>query len=142
MHGRKDRELSERDRNLSVSDTAYSDPVYYGGMLKEAFPKVGYGGAKGAIYAAYRYIQPKVRKTFTERRARSIWEGKAARIDAEEADVIRRAQIEEARREHRELIARLERLEKDIAMADSLSAGEALASRRNPSRAMGKADRS
>lgn len=126
--------LSQRDRNVGMSDT-----VYYQDALRDAFPKTRYGGAKGAIYAAYRFIAPKVTKQFTERRARSIWEGTAARIDAEEADAIRLAQIEEIRRERSELRARLARLEEAIAMVDATEVGAAVAARGPNARAMGVA---
>lgn len=105
--------LSKSTKDLSVSDTAY-----HSDLIREAFPRNRYGGAKSAIYAAYRYISPKVTKKFTERRARAIWEGTARRIDAEEADVLKRAQIEEARREQRELRERLARLDTALAVAD------------------------
>ena len=105
--------LGKSDKDKSVSDTAYLS-----NLMREAFPRTRYGGAKTAIYAAYRYIAPKVKKDFTERRARSIWEGTARRIDAEEADVLKRAQIEEARREQRELRERLARLDTALAVAD------------------------
>lgn len=106
--------MSERDRNLGMSDTAY-----YRNELRAAFPRARYGGAKAAIYAAYRFMAPKVTKQFTERRARSIWEGTAARIDAEEARIIAIAKIEEARREHRELSERLSNLDAQLASLDA-----------------------
>lgn len=106
--------LGQSDKDTSVSDTAF-----HSDLIKEAFPRTRYGGAKPAIYAAYRYIAPKVTKAFTERRARSIWEGTARRIDAEEAAALRRAQIEEAKREQAELRARLLRLDAALAVADA-----------------------
>lgn len=105
--------LGQSDKDTSVSDTAY-----HSDLIREAFPRTRYGGAKSAIYAAYRYISPKVTKEFTERRARAIWEGTAMRIDAEEAAVLKRAQIEEAKREQRELRERLTRLDAALAVAD------------------------
>lgn len=105
--------LSVYDKGKSVSDA-----LYHSELIREAFPRSRYGAAKAAIYAAYRYISPKVAKEFTERRARAIWEGTARRIDAEEAAVLRRAQIEEAQREQAELRARLARLDAALAVAD------------------------
>lgn len=90
--------LSQQDKDVGMSDA-----VFYSAEFRDAFPARRYGGAKAAIWAGYRFIAPKVRKEFTERRARSIWEGTARRIDAEEAAIIRKAKIEEARREQREL---------------------------------------
>lgn len=112
--------LSHRDKEKSVSDT-----VYHSGLIREAFPKERYGGAKPAIYAAYRYIAPKVAKKFTERRARAIWEGTARRIDAEESAILKRAQYEEAKREQQELRARLVRLDAVLAVVNQEEAREA-----------------
>ena len=111
--------LGTSDKETSVSDT-----VFHSALIREAFPKERYGGAKSAIFAAFRYIAPKVTKQFTERRARAIWEGTARRIDAEESAVIRRAQLEEARREQQELRDRLLRLDAALAVADEEFHGE------------------
>ncbi|WP_336057353.1 hypothetical protein [Nitratireductor sp. CH_MIT9313-5] len=106
--------LSQRDKDKAMSDTAY-----YSDLMREAFPKARYGAAKAAIYAAYRFMGPKVQKPFTERRARSIWEGTARRIDAEEAEVLRLAKLEEAKREQRELRERLSELDATLAALDA-----------------------
>jgi len=76
------------------------------------------------MYAAYGYIGPKVTKQLSEGREREIWEGKARRIDAEEAAVLRRAQIEEAKREQQELRQRLVRLDAALAVVDEEFHGE------------------
>lgn len=110
--------LSESDKDEGMSDTAF-----YREEMRLAFPAQRYGGAKSAIYAAYRYIKPKVTKEFTERRARAIWEGAARRIDAEEARALRLAKIEEMRRERNEIRGRLERLEMALARVDAKAAG-------------------
>ncbi len=52
--------LGQCDKEPSVSDT-----VYHSELIREAFPRSRHGGAKAAIYAAYRYISPKVAKKFT-----------------------------------------------------------------------------
>ncbi len=49
------------------------------------------------------------------RRVRSIWEGTARRIDGEEKDALRRAKLEEARREQQLLRARLAELDAALA---------------------------
>lgn len=127
---------SEYDKDLGMSDTlAYRD------TLREAFPVSRHGAAKASIYAAFRYISPKVRKQFTERRARSIWEGTAARIDAEEARVIEQAKIEETRREYQELRARLARMETALAVADEAFFGPQMDAYRSASAPMGRVDR-
>jgi hypothetical protein len=113
MHRRRDKVLSKSDKSASMSDTAY-----HMNLMREAFPRQRHGGAKAAIYAAFRYVAPKVQKPFTERRARSIWEGTARRIDAEESTVLRRAALEEARREQAELRDRLSRLDTALAAVD------------------------
>lgn len=100
-----------------------SDTAFYRDELRVAFPAARYGGAKSAIYAAYRYIKPRVRKEFTERRARAIWEGAARRIDAEEARAISLAKIEEMRCARNELRGRLERLEAALARVDASQIG-------------------
>lgn len=105
--------LSDNDKDSSMSDTSY-----HMNLMREAFPRHRYGGAKAAIYAAYRYMAPKVRKPFSERRARSIWEGTARRIDAEEAQALQSAAIVEARREQAELKDRLARLDAALAAID------------------------
>lgn len=125
--------LSEHDKEMGMSDTAY-----YSEAMRGAFPRGRYGGSKAAIYAAFRFISPKVNKKFTERRARAIWEGTALRIDAEEAMAIKRAEIEEARREYRELQNRLACLEAGLAVADEAFHGPALDAYRAMARGLGK----
>jgi hypothetical protein len=113
--------LSEHNKSAVMSDTSI-----YSVEMRDAFPKARYGGAKAAVYAAYRFISPRVKKIFTERRARSIWEGAARRIDAEEAAVIRLAKIEENRREYQEIKQRLHSLEAALAAADEAMPGPSL----------------
>lgn len=129
--------VSQKDKDAGMSDTAF-----YSGMMRDAFPRDRYGNAKAAIYAAYRYISPKVSKEFTERRARAIWEGAAKRIDAEEADALRQAQIEESKREYKELQDRLASLEASLAVADASFHGPQMDAYRSASSPMGKLDRS
>lgn len=107
--------VSIHPKRLSKSDKM-SDVAFAQEIMREAFPRSRHGSVKAAIYAAFRFVQPRVQKEFTVRRARSIWEGTARRIDAEEKDALILAQIEEARREQRDLRQRLARL--DIALAD------------------------
>lgn len=105
-----------------MSDTAYAQEIF-----NEAFPVHRHGSVKGALYAAYRFMQPKLTKDFTPRRARALRDGKARRIDAEEMAALRLAQIEEARNEQRELKARLARLDAALALLDADTAGGAVA---------------
>jgi hypothetical protein len=97
-------------RRKSMSDTVLAQ-----GMMREAFPRDLYGGYKAAVYAAYRFISPRVKKQFTMRRAAAIWNGEARRIDMEEAAAIEEALIEEAHNEQKRLRARLASLDEKIA---------------------------
>jgi hypothetical protein len=84
------------------------------------------GKLANAFYAARKFINPLVEKDFTLRRARSIWEGTARRIDADELEALKLAEIEEMRRDREETRARLVDLDRKIAMADQTHLGKAL----------------
>lgn len=127
--------LSDQDKSSGMSDTAY-----YQDLMRDTFPKARHGSVKAALNAAHRFISPKVTKQFTHRRARSIWEGTARRIDAEEAAALKRAQIEEARREHQELKVRLARLDAALAAVDPDFFGPEMEARRGASRPVGRVD--
>lgn len=87
-------------------------------LFKEAFPLRRYGSVKEMINAAYRSMAPRLSKEFTHRRIETIWQAKARRIDGEEKDALRRAVIEENRREQQELRARLASLDARLAAVD------------------------
>ena len=114
-----------------------TDAVLAQGMIREAFPRDLYGGYKAAVYAAYRFISPRVKKQFTIRRAAAIWNGEARRIDMEEAAALETALIEEAQNETRRLRARLAALDEKIASFAERTAGETLAKNRRHSDHMG-----
>jgi hypothetical protein len=135
MQRKDDKVLSESDKDASMSDT-----THHSNVIQAAFPRERHGGAKAAIWAAYNYIAPKVRKDFTERRARSIWEGTACRIDAEEAAILRKAEIEEARREQRELRERLARLDTALAAIDPDFHGPQMDAYRETASGLGRMD--
>lgn len=119
------------------------DTTLYSAMMREAYPVPRrYSSVKEALNEAVRFISPRVRKEFTHRRARSIWEGTARRIDAEEAAVLGQAKIEEARREYRELQSRLAKLEASLAMADQEMAGATVVAHRALAHGVGRMDRS
>lgn len=84
-------------------------------LLRDAFPLARYGKLENVFYQAVRFIAPRVEKDFTQRRARSIWEGTARRIDSDEMDALRAALIEESRIEQQQLRARLASLDETIA---------------------------
>lgn len=132
--------LENNNENLerySKRRTRMSDVVSAQGMIREAFPRDLYGGYKAAVYAAYRFISPRVSKQFTLRRAAAIWNGEARRIDMEEAAALQTALIEEAQNETRRLRARLAALDEKIAAFSERTASEALAKNRRHSDHLG-----
>lgn len=129
--------LSNRDKKSSNRDKTMSDVFYAQNLFREAFPESRYGSVKAALYAAHRTLSRKLAKEFTYRRARTIHEGKARRIDAEEMEALKAAINEEARREQIELRARLAALDEKIASFSQRTASEALAKNRRHSDHMG-----
>ncbi len=119
--------LSNRDKDVSSKDKRMTDVVYAQGLFREAFPQRRYGSVKAALYEAHRFISRRVRKDFTERRARCLWEGTAKRIDAEEMEALKAALMEETRREQRELRARLASLDEKLAAVEAIAHREAVA---------------
>jgi len=105
----------EKLERCSKGRKSMSDVVIAQGMIRDAFPRDLYGGYKAAVYAAYRFISPRVSKQFTLRRAAAIWNGEARRIDMEEAAALETALIEEAQNEQKRLRARLASLDEKIA---------------------------
>ena len=116
------------------------DAVYAKNLFEEAFPLWRYGSVKAMTRAAHIFVSTRVTKEFTFRRARSMWEGKARRIDGEEIDALREAVYEETRREQQELRARLARLDEILAGASSPKASETVAEARTFSRGFGRMD--
>lgn len=123
--------MSENDHvnleHYSKRQQGMSDTFSAQGMMREAFPRDYYGGYKAAVYAAYRFISPRVKKKFTPRRAAAIWNGEARRIDMEEAAALEAALIEEHQNETKRLRARLAALDAKITAFDARMAGETLA---------------
>jgi hypothetical protein len=128
---------SEQLERYSKRRKGMSDTVLAQGMIREAFPRDLYGGYKAAVYAAYRFISPRVSKQFTLRRAAAIWNGEARRIDMEEAAALQTALIEEAQNETKRLRARLAALDEKIASFSQRTASEALAKNRRHSDHLG-----
>lgn len=120
--------LENDPKNLSNRDKAMSDTVYAQSLFKEAFPLSRYGKAAAAICEAYRIlkplVEPHIEREFTVRRARSLHEGSARRVDGAEIEALKLAQIKEARREQQELRERLARLDAALAVADEDFHGE------------------
>ena len=115
MPQEKNKVLSKRDKDLPNRDKLMSDVFYAQNLFREAFPERRYGSVKAALYEAHRFLSRKVSKEFTYRRARSIHEGTARRIDAEEMEALKLALIEESKREQQNLRARLATLDEKIA---------------------------
>ena len=121
-----------RSKKMDVTATVEARDLF-----REAFSPRRYGKLDNVFYEAVRLIAPRVRKQFTQRRARSIYEGTARRIDSEEMDALREAQWEQARREQQELRATLAALDEKIAALDAAVARKAMAEDRPRSRRMG-----
>lgn len=113
--GSHPKEKPDRKKVMSPTITAKD-------LMRDAWPMRRYGKLDNIFYQAVRFISPRVTKTFTTRRARSIWEGTARRIDSDEMDALRAALLEESRRETAELRARLAALDKKIAAFDAREA--------------------
>lgn len=131
MLGHHDKEQGTRSTNVSKNRKKVMNAVIEAqSTFREAWPLKRYGKLDNVFYQAVRFIAPRVTKEFTPRRARSIYEGTARRIDSEEMDALRAALIEESLREQRELRARLAALDEKISAFDARIASEALAERR------------
>ncbi|ANL02671.1 hypothetical protein [Rhizobium phage RHEph18] len=109
--------------------------------FRSAWPLRRYGKLDNVFYHAVRFISPRVQKEFTIRRARSIYEGTARRIDSEEMDALRAAVYEETRREQQELRTRLAELDEILAGDGAPKAGKTVAEARSLFRRPGRMDR-
>ena len=107
MQANENTNLSSDDKAKINRKKGMSDICVAQSLLRDAFPSRRYGKVEAAFYEAHKFISRRVRKDFTMRRVRSIWEGTARRIDSEEMDALREAVKEEARREQIELRTRL-----------------------------------
>jgi hypothetical protein len=121
--------LSKSDKSASMNDTTFMQD-----NLPEVFSPRRYGSVKAAQIAAYDFMKGRVNKELKLRRIRQLWEGKASRVDGEEKDALREAQIEEARNEHQTLRRRLAEIETLLAVADQAIAGAALGRGRQSAR--------
>ena len=128
--------LSDKDKNVPISDT-----VFVHETLREIYTVERFGSVKAAQNEFYAFIRKRVTKTVTMRRVRSLFEGTARRIDGEEKDAIRMAQIEEAKNEQRELRARLARLDAALARVDEDFHGPQMAAHREAAAGLGRMDR-
>jgi hypothetical protein len=114
--------LSKGDKGKKMNDVLEAHSLFI-----QAFPERRFPSVKDMLCEAVDFMAPRLQKKFTYRRARSIWEKKALRIDGEEKDALRQAVIEEERREQRELRARLAQLDESLAAIDQAQAGQSVA---------------
>lgn len=128
MFGTHPHGLGNRPKgNEKIKVKKMSDVFAAQSLLKDAFPLRRYGKLDNVFYESCRFVNRLVRKEFTPRRARSIWEGTARRIDAEEMDALRAALMEEFRREQKELRARLAALDETLAVREAALASPSVA---------------
>lgn len=139
MLGHDDKEQGTRPTGLSKRRTKVMSSAIFEArdLFREAFSLRRYGKLDNAFYHAVRFISPKVQKEFTTRRARSIHEGTARRIDSEEMDALREAVKEEARREQIELRTRLAALDAKIAAFDAATSRQTVEAHRGGADRMG-----
>jgi len=102
--------LAKKMETVTKEGKTLSDVSQARKLIREAFPITEHGNAKRAVWAAYRKMKLK-----TERRARSIWNGEARLIKAEEMRAIENAAIEQARRDYIQAKNRVEALKQHIA---------------------------
>lgn len=121
MQANENTNLSSDDKVKINRKKGMSDICVAQSLLRDAFPSRRYGKVEAAFYEAHKFISRRVRKDFTMRRVRSIWEGTARRIDSEEMDALREAVKEEARREQIELRTRLAALDAKIAAYEAFA---------------------
>lgn len=124
---------SKSDQMQSVSD-----PEFMQSTLKEVYSIKRFGSVKAAQYEAWTFLRERVRKELKLRRVRHFFEGTAKRIDGEEKDAVRMAQIEEARNERTLLRSRLDSLDALLASVDEEFHGPTLEALRHQARAAGR----
>lgn len=129
MLGSHDKELGSHPKRVFTSRKKAMAAVFEAQKtFRDAWPLQRYGKLDNVFFEAVRFISPRVTKQFTARRARSIYEGTARRIDSEEMDALRAAEREQARIEQRELRARLASLDEKIAAFEASAHREEVAS--------------
>ena len=84
-------------------------------LMREAWPLSRYGSVKAILYECQRFMSRRTEREFTQRRARTIWEGRTTRIYSDEMDALRAAKIEEMKHEQVTLRARLDQIDQALA---------------------------
>lgn len=139
-----DQVQSNRDQNKAMSAhvQSVSDPLFVQDTLRSIYTKERFGSVKAAQIEAFTFLRPRVKHSLlTLRRVRHFFEGTAKIVRGEEKDAVRAAQIEEAKREYRELTNRLARLEAAFAVADAEFFGPQMDAHRRASAPVGGLDR-
>lgn len=101
-------EISPKEMESQMSDVATAQS-----LMHEAFPIEPGSNAKARIWEAYRKL-----KLRSVRRARSIWNGEAKRIDHHEMTALQAAVLKRARIEHARTRDRIASLETALRVAD------------------------
>lgn len=127
MSGYDNKSLGDRPKQKRNKGKSMSDVFAAQSLFREAFPLRRYGKLENVFYESCRFINRLVHKDFTHRRARSIYEGTARRIDAEEMEALKAALMEESHREQRELRARLASLDEKLAGYEAAAHRETMA---------------
>lgn len=140
MLGFNDKTLGFENKKERGRESVMSATLEASELFKRSFPQKRYGKLANVFYEARKFINPLVEKDFTLRRARSIWEGTARRIDADEMDALELAEIEEMRRERKDAYARLAELDRKLAMAGQATTGLVLGQRGASSTGVGRCD--
>lgn len=135
MLGFNDKDLGSRPKEVADRKKVMSPTLTAKNLMRDAWPLQRYVKLDNIFYEAVRFISPRVTKEFTARRARSIWEGTARRIDSDEMDALRAALIEESKIEARELRARLASLDQKIASFEAAAHRQGVA---RPGQEMGR----
>jgi hypothetical protein len=126
--GFNDKDLGSHPKEVADRKKVMSPTLTAKNLMRDAWPLQRYTKLDNIFYEAVRFISPRVTKEFTARRARSIWEGTARRIDSDEMDALRAALIEESKIEARELRSRLASLDQKIASFEAVAHRQTLAS--------------
>ena len=93
-------------------------------LIQDTWPVKRTGSVQASLLAAYRYLRPRVHsREITHRRIETMWRGSLRRVDADEMDALRQAELEQARHEQKALRARLAALDARLAAFDEVSAG-------------------
>ena len=123
---RKDVRKSRKEKTMSSVAEAHD-------IAQRVWDTKRTGSVKASVTAIKKFIEKRLsdeyleKRPFTYRRAETIWQGSLKRVDPEELDALRQAEIEEAWNEHRTITARLVELNAIIADADKAYHRQALA---------------